>query len=122
MKTLLFVSLFLFSCAFFKKDRVEVACPYPLEVAKKSFKTDREGFTYIRLKIKNNSKKAVEVMARVFIETDDGLIISIPGFEFSLFKVPPRKEVTETYKLPYMLREGEKIKIKCLKVGSLKSP
>ena len=122
MRTLLFVSLFLFSCAFFKKDRVDVACPYPLEVAKKSFKTDREGFTYIRLKIKNNSKKAVEVMARVFIETDEGLIISIPGFEFSLFKVPPRKEVTETYKLPYMLREGEKIKIKCLKVRSLKSP
>ena len=83
-------------------DRLVVKEEYglPLEVLKAQLKFLKRGGERIELLLKNGSKKKLLLECDVYFLTEDGLKVSVPGFEQFLCKVPPKGTKRVKIELP----------------------
>ena len=116
MRFLLLLTLFFLSCAL-PQERVIANCSKPLEVKVLKITSDRGGFTDIKLLLKNCSNSTLKVFLRFSVVDRDGLVKEIPGFGFSVVKIPPKGKVEEFFRIPYPLKKGERINLGCFKLN-----
>ena len=87
----------------------------PLEVESTKI-LQTEGERAIVLRLENKSKKDLLLVCRVYLLSEDGTKISVPGFETQLCRIPAKGEAVENLVLPLVGFERQTFVVEILKM------